>query len=157
MPGVQRHVVRVRQAPHGDVALAELNSPVYGIAPLIVDPRTPHTGQRLRLAGWGSLSSTHPVPASHLQVGTVAITGRSDTTLAVAGRSPRSDTSACTYDSGAPYFHPLGRRTGLLVAVESHGPDCPHAGPETIARVDNLTHWIHRQIARGLAHPATAG
>jgi len=48
--------------------------------------------------------------------------------IAVVGSYPAADTSACLYDSGAPYF--------------STGPDCPHSNAETTARVDNITEWI---------------
>jgi hypothetical protein len=93
------------------------------------------------MAGWGSLTAANPTPATHLQTGRFRVTSVAATTVGVTGYAPERDTSACTYDSGAPYFV---RRHGVaaLVSVESGGPDCPHALEETTARVDVLGAWI---------------
>lgn len=64
------------------------------------------------------------------------------TTITVVGYYPAADTSACLYDSGAPYFTTPKRAAPLLVSVESNGPDCPHTSPETTARADTITKWI---------------
>jgi hypothetical protein len=77
-----------------------------------------------------------------LVTGQVKIQTVAPTTIAVVGYQPEPDTSACLYDSGAPYFTtPIAGRP-LLVAVESNGPDCPHSDPETTARVDTLINAI---------------
>jgi hypothetical protein len=60
----------------------------------------------------------------------------------VVGYAPARSTSACLYDSGAPYFTtPAGARPHL-VSVESNGPNCPHTSAETTARTDNIAAWI---------------
>jgi hypothetical protein len=64
----------------------------------------------------------------------------------VAGYSPRADTSACAYDSGAPYFTVPRAALPVLVSVESNGPDCPHTGPETTSRVDTVVPWIRSVV-----------
>jgi hypothetical protein len=118
-----------------------LDAPVTTVEPLTPTHTAPKTGQQLTLAGWGSKTATktgtNPKPATRLQQGTVTIAKVDATTVGVRGTAPEATTSACTYDSGAPYF------TGTqLVALESTGPDCPHAGIETTSRTDILTNWL---------------
>ena len=95
----------------------------------------PSVGQLLTLAGWGSLTSVNPAPSTKLQQGTVKVGQVATATLGVQGVAPTSTTSACVYDSGAPYFVAAGSG-GQLVSVESTGPDCPHNHLETTSRVD---------------------
>ena len=140
-------VVDVRQAGVNDIALAKLSAPVTDIAPLTIATTAPRVGEPLELAGWGATSSTNPTPSTHLNLGTVQVDAVAATTADVNGIAPHPDTSACLYDSGAPYFLPLGTRHGMLVSVESNGPDCPHTTPETTSRVDVIAAWIKQQIA----------
>lgn len=135
-------VVEVVQSPSNDIALARLASPVYDVAPLDLGPVQPGVGQILRIAGWGSLTSANPVPATHLQTGQVQIASVADATLGVVGYAPLSTTSACPYDSGAPYFFEPAYGRPVLVAVESDGPNCPHNTEETTSRVDTALPWI---------------
>lgn len=139
--GTTRTGTRVLQSAANDVALLELDRPVSGITPLTVNRLAPATGQRLTLAGWGATTAKNPVPSSKLQQGTVQIATVGGTTLGVRGVAPSADTSACVYDSGAPYFIPAGSG-GQLVSVETTGPDCPHATAETTSRVDVIAEWI---------------
>ncbi|MBB4687173.1 S1 family peptidase [Amycolatopsis jiangsuensis] len=139
--GVTRKVTQVLQAGPNDVALAQLDSPVTEVTPLTVNKLVPGAGQRLTLAGWGSLTATNPTPSTKLQQGEVQISSVSATTATVHGVSPAASTSACAYDSGAPYFVPSGSG-GQLISVETNGPDCPHTSPETTSRVDVLADWI---------------
>ncbi|WP_275408688.1 S1 family peptidase [Actinocatenispora rupis] len=135
-------VVDVRQYPNSDVALAKLASPVTDITPIRLARTAPVTGATLRLAGWGA-TSADGAPATHMQYGDVTVTKRTQYTVLVEGAKPSSDTSACSYDSGAPYF----RRTAtgpVLVSVESDGPGCPHTGAETTSRIDTIASWIDR-------------
>ncbi|RSM38764.1 esterase [Amycolatopsis balhimycina DSM 5908] len=138
--GIARKATEVIQSPQNDVALLHLDSPVTTIPPLPLSHATPRVGEQLTLAGWGSLTSENPKPATHLQQGTVAIANIAPTTLGVRGAAPDITTSACTYDSGAPYF-----TEGALVALEATGPGCPHAGIETTSRTDVLTDWIKKK------------
>jgi secreted trypsin-like serine protease len=139
-PGEVRSITRVQQASNIDIALARLDMPVSDVTPLALNKTTPATGSLLTLAGWGATSSVNPTPSTNLNLGTVKISSVGSTTIAVKGYSPSRYTSACVYDSGAPYF-----TTGaapLLVSVESTGPNCPHNRAETTARVDTVAAWI---------------
>ena len=139
--GVTRKVTDVLQAGTNDISLAKLDSPVTGIAPLTVQRDAPTVGQNVTLAGWGSLSSTDAKPSTKLQQGSMAVSQVAATTAGVIGVQPSDTTSACLYDSGAPYFVP-NETSGELVSVESDGPDCPHSTPETTARADVIAEWI---------------
>jgi secreted trypsin-like serine protease len=137
--GQTRHVVLVKQSPTNDIALARLDAPVSGITPLVLASRAPARGQLLNFAGWGATTSTGSW-SDQLNWGRVAVTGVSTTLITVVGKSPGRDTSACPYDSGAPYFFtPAGGRP-TVVSVESTGPACPHTTPETTARVNSA--WV---------------
>jgi hypothetical protein len=151
--GVVRRIVTVRQAPGGaDVALAYLDRPVGGIRPVPLGTAAPRVGEVVRLAGWGATTATG-APADQLRTGLFTVSTLARTTVAVVGRSPAADTSACPYDSGAPYFRET--RTGpQLVSVESTGPDCPHRGAETTYRADVLVGWVR---ATQRVAPSVAG
>ncbi|ADJ41882.1 esterase [Amycolatopsis mediterranei S699] len=140
--GIARKATEVLQAKENDVALVRLDSPVTTVTPLTVTRAAPKVGQQLTLAGWGSLTSSDPKPATRLQEGTVAVAKVDPTTLGVRGAAPEITTSACTYDSGAPYFS-----GNELVAVEATGPDCPHAGIETTSRADVIADWTATHTA----------
>jgi secreted trypsin-like serine protease len=143
-PGESRDVVEVRQAPNGaDIALARLSAPVTDVAPLPLNTQRPAVGQVLTIAGWGATSSVAPQPSPQLYSGQVRITAVASTTVLVTGYAPARDTSACLYDSGAPY---VAGSPARLVSVESTGPNCPHTQNETTARVDPLVAWM-RSIA----------
>ena len=142
--GVARKVTSVVQAAESDIALARLDTPVTTVTPLTVDRVTPSVGQELTLAGWGALGKTNPAPSKKLQQGTVQVATVAATTLGVRGVSPVATTSACAYDSGAPYFIPAGSG-GQLVSVEATGPGCPHSGVETTSRADVIANWLAAQ------------
>src|SRR3954469_17950335 len=143
-PGETRDVVEVRQAPNGaDVALARLSAPVTDVTPLAMNTQRPAVGHILTVAGWGATSSVAPQPSPQLYSGQVRITSVAATTVLVTGYAPARDTSACLYDSGAPYIASSPPR---LVSVESTGPNCPHSQNETTARVDPLVAWA-RSVA----------
>lgn len=136
-------IVDVRQAPNQrDIALAKLATPVTDVKPIPTSTAAPTVGETLRLAGWGATSANGD-PETHLQTGqfTVSALAANDI-LNVTGKSPAGDTSACPYDSGAPYFLEHADGSAVLVSVESNGPDCPHASAEDTTRVDTLTNWI---------------
>jgi secreted trypsin-like serine protease len=138
------HVIRVTdvwQSPVDDVALARLAAPVRDIRPVSIAARQPRTGDILRMVGWGSLTAENPTPATHLQTGRFRVISVSATAVGVTGYAPERDTSACPYDSGAPYFV-QHHGVAALVSVESGGPDCPHALEEATARVEVLVPWI---------------
>ncbi|QKV77055.1 trypsin-like serine protease [Amycolatopsis sp. Hca4] len=140
-PGETRNVVTVFQSSVNDIAIATLDADVTTITPLTVNRVTPSVGQLLTLAGWGSLTAVNPAPSTKLQQGTVKVGQVATATLGVQGVAPTSTTSACVYDSGAPYFV-AGGSGGQLVSVESTGPDCPHSQLETTSRVDVIANWI---------------
>lgn len=136
-------VVADYQSPINDVAVAKLATPVYDIAPVALGGRAPQIGQVLRITGWGALDSSATAPATHLQTGQVKISTIDSTTLGVVGYLPEPTTSACPWDSGAPYFADPVRGPVRLLSVESTGPDCPHDQVETTARVDTQIGWIY--------------
>ena len=144
--GITRKVTDVLQAGTNDISLAKLDSPVTEIAPLTVKRDAPTTGLQVTLAGWGSLSSTDAKPSTKMQQGTLQVSQVDATTIGVTGVAPKNTTSACLYDSGAPYFVP-NETSGELVSVESTGPDCPHSTPETTARADVIADWICEHTA----------
>ncbi|MGW7532616.1 S1 family peptidase [Amycolatopsis sp. NPDC054798] len=135
--GVQRKVTEVLQAGPNDVALAKLDSPVSEVKPLTVNHLVPGVGQQVTLAGWGSRTAQNPVPSKQLQQGTMKISSVGGTTVGIRGVAPSASTSACTYDTGAPYF-----TDGKLFSIENNGPDCPHTAAETTSRIDVIAEWI---------------
>jgi secreted trypsin-like serine protease len=144
-PGESRRVVYVRQSATNDIALAQLSAPVTDVAPLRLPTTKPAVGQLLTLAGWGATSSTNPAPSSQLRTGVVRVTSVGSSTVLVTGYSPSRDTSACLYDSGAPYLRSV---SGVLrlVSVESTGPNCPHTANETTSRVDVVAGWVRTVV-----------
>jgi secreted trypsin-like serine protease len=139
--GEVRSVTFVRQAATADIALAQLSAPVTDVAPLPVSAAKPLAGQLLTIAGWGATSSTNPTPSTRLTLGQVKVKTVKASTLGVVGYFPAKDTSACLYDSGAPYFSTASGKVAL-VSVESDGPACPHITAETTYRVDPLVGWM---------------
>jgi secreted trypsin-like serine protease len=141
-PGEIRNVISVQQSSKTDIAVAELSAPVTDVAPLGLSDTKPAPGRVLTIAGWGATSSINPTPGTQLFTGQVKIQTVTPATVTVVGYRPAADTSACLYDSGAPYFTTTHHRAARLVSVESNGPDCPHTAPETTARVDTVATWI---------------
>jgi secreted trypsin-like serine protease len=144
--GQVRTVVAVRQSPTNDIALAKLHRAVHGIRPLALATSPPRADDVLRLTGYGALNSDVIVPSTILQTGQVKVVSVEDSTIGVTGFAPARDTSACVFDSGAPYFVERRFRAPRLVSVENTGPDCPHADVEVTARVDNIVDWIRSVI-----------
>lgn len=145
-PGEVRSVVSVQQSTRNDIALAQLSAPVTDVVPLALSTTRPPVGQLLTLAGWGATSSVNPTPSTQLNLGVVKVSGLTSTLAYVVASSPATATSACLYDSGAPYFRTPVGAAPRLVSVESTGPDCPHSSPETTARVDVVAGWIARVV-----------
>ena len=144
--GHTRHVVEVRQSPTEDVALIKLDRPVNAVSPIRLARRAPHAGEVLRLTGWGSVDAEADLShrPDRLQTGLVRVSEFTETEVLVHGFGP-APTSACPYDSGAPYFR---ERFGspVLVGTEITGPDCPHDQNETTARIDTIADWILDQV-----------
>lgn len=140
-------VTEVRQSSRGDVALAKVATAITDVAPLPLNTTAPKTGWILRMTGWGATSSVDPTPVTHLQTGQVRVTRVTGRTVLVTGYAPAADTSACLYDSGAPYFLEHADGSAELVSVESTGPDCPHASQETTARIDTIAGWMSQTVA----------
>ena len=148
-PGEVRNVTWIQQSSSTDIAVAKLSAPVSDVTPLGLSKVKPSTGTLLTLAGWGATSSVNPTPSTQLILGVVKISSVRSSTVNVNGYAPYADTSACLYDSGAPYFTKPATGAPLLVSVESNGPNCPHTTPETTARVDNIAPWI-KTVVTGL-------
>jgi secreted trypsin-like serine protease len=139
--GVTRTVVWVEQSRTNDIAVARLDAPVDGIAPPRLGTAAPAAGNVLAFAGWGATTSTGP-PSAQLYWGQVKVGAVRATTVLVTGYRPAATTSACPYDSGAPYVATSSTGAATLVSVESTGPACPHRAQETTARVDVVAGWV---------------
>ncbi|MCW2740512.1 MAG: Secreted esterase [Blastococcus sp.] len=139
--GVTRTVVWVEQSGVNDIAVARLNAPVDGIAPPRLTTGPPGVGGILTVAGWGATTSTGG-PSAQLYSGQVRVNAVRTTTVLVTGYRPSATTSACPYDSGAPYLATSSTGAVTLVSVESTGPTCPHRLAETTSRVDVVAGWV---------------
>lgn len=137
--GVTRTVEWVEQSPTNDIAVARLDAPVEGITPVTVRADAPLRGQVLSFAGWGATSSSGTW-SDQLYWGQVKVNRVQRVTALVRGHWPAPDTSACPYDSGAPYV--TTAPMPVLVAVEKGGPACPHRTNETTSRVDVVADWM---------------
>ena len=137
--GVTRSVVWVEQSAGNDIAVARLDAPVDGIAPVPLGTTKPAKGQVLSFAGWGA-TTRGGTWSDQLYWGQVKVSTVRATTVLVKGHWPAPDTSACQYDSGAPYV--TDGPSPVLVSVESDGPTCPHRLQETTARVDAVAGWV---------------
>jgi secreted trypsin-like serine protease len=136
-------VDRVLQNSREDVALGHLATAVP-ITPLPLSPVAPKAGQILRITGWGATSSVNPTPVTWLQTGQVKIKRVANTSVYVVGYLPSLTTSACLWDSGAPYFSEASNGAPALVSVEVDGPNCPHSQEETTAGIDKIADWIRQ-------------
>ena len=130
------NVVTVAQADGTDIAVAQLDQPIFDVAPIPLARTGPAVGDVLRITGFGATDSVDPMPSTILRTGQVQVSSVTDTTVGVHGYRPLPTTSACLYDSGAPYFRERPHRPPVLVSVEQDGPDCPHDQEETTSRVD---------------------
>jgi secreted trypsin-like serine protease len=145
--GREVEVVDAYQADGADVALARLADAVTDIAPIRLATEPPAVGEVLRLTGFGLTADGEPAPATWLQTGQFTVDAVGDAMIETSGRAPRPDTSPCLHDSGGPYFRAGPDGTFVLAAVVSTGPDCPHPGPDSSARTDNLGNWIAGTMA----------
>lgn len=139
-------VVDVRQSKVNDLALAELARPVTDVTPIALSTGAPRVGEIVALDGWGA-DTADTGPSDHPRLGGFRVDRVDGLTLSVTGLVPLPTTSACPYDSGAPYFTPTGLATGTLVGVENGGPACPHHELDAAARPDIQLDWIRQQIA----------
>lgn len=148
--GTTVEVVNVVQNPDTDVALAELADPVESVEPLGIRTEAPEQGDSVVLAGWGaddgSADLTHR--PDRLQTADFQVTRITGTELSIEATGPDLLTSACAFDSGAPFFSDDDEP--LLVATEISGPTCPHSSEETTARADVLVDWIGAQTGEPL-------
>jgi hypothetical protein len=145
--GTTVDVVSVVQNPDTDVALAQLAEPVEDVEPLRIGDEVPEPGDVVRLAGWGSTDGVADVThqPDHLQTAEYTVTRVTGIQLFIEATGPDTLTSACPFDSGAPYFR---ERDGdpELVATEITGPACPHSSEETTARTDVMRDWIAAHV-----------
>lgn len=139
-------VVAVRQSPTNDLALVKLAEPIVDIKPISLSTAAPAVGDSLRLTGYGATTGDKPVAVTRLQTGEFTVTSIDSTTVGMTGKAPESTTSACPFDSGAPYFVEDAQGAATLVSVEMDGPTCPHDEEETTARVDVVVPWIDSVI-----------
>lgn len=144
--GVNRKVVSVLQSSTADIALAKLGHRVR-TPPALISRKAPTKGEILTMAGWGATSNVNPQPSTQMWWGQMKVSSFTSNTVGVHGYYPHANTSACLYDSGAPYFTgPYRHSPPVIYATESNGPACPHDKTETTARADDLYRWIKRHV-----------
>ena len=148
--GVEAKVVEVRQQGHADVSLARLDQAIPGITPLQISRKKPAVGSKVRLVGFGQTTASEKSVTDRLQTGQFKVSSVGSLEMGLVGTKPRSNTSPCPHDSGGPYFTESANGTPVVVAVVSHGPTCPHTGPDTGARVDAISSWILSVIKNDL-------
>jgi secreted trypsin-like serine protease len=152
--GHQANVIAVRQSSTADVALARIDTAVTDIRPMKIARTRPHVGESVRLTGFGQTTVTRTTLPQRLQTGRFTISSVAKLAVGMVGTSPKSDTSPCPHDSGGPYFTQAADGTATVVGVVSHGPDCPHTGPDTAARIDAVASWIQSVIGSDLTTPS---
>ncbi|RSM48076.1 trypsin [Actinoplanes sp. ATCC 53533] len=146
-------VIAVRQSPSTDVSLAKLDKPITDIAPAQLSRKAPKIGTIVRLAGYGRTVDDDPSSvATHLQTGQFKVASLTRGYIGMTGQAPRRNTSACSQDSGGPYFTQRGD-TAVLVSVVSTGPSCPHKDVDQSGRIDPIVGWITGIV--GKPAPAT--
>ncbi len=138
-------VVAVRQSATADVSLARLEKPILDVRPIRVGTQPPEIGAILRVTGYGSVTSTNPVPSTRLRTGQLTVVSVDDSVIGLHGYAPQPNTTPCPYDSGGPYFAER-KGTPILAGVVSNGPSCPHTETENAARTDNIAPWIRSVI-----------
>ncbi len=146
--GHEIKIVAVRQSPTADVALAKLETPIRDVKPIRVGRTAPAIDSVVRLTGYGSTTSTSPVPVTRLRTGQMTVVSLSDAVTGMRGHAPQANTTPCPYDSGAPFFLEKRSARPILVAVVSNGPSCPHTSVESAARTDNIADWIFDVVGR---------
>jgi secreted trypsin-like serine protease len=151
-------VIAVRQSSTSDISLAKLDQAITDVRPLQLAQAKPQLGETVRLTGFGQLTASNLHLPQQLHTGEFHVSAVGAQTIDMVGFSPRLNTSPCPHDSGGPYFTQGPDGTATVVGVVSHGPDCPHTGPDTASRVDAVARWIQSVIATDLvaAHPSHA-
>lgn len=140
--GVSVDVLEIFQAPDRDLALGRLAHPVEEIEPLALNDQPLAIDETVHIAGWGWTGEGEAAPGRLLYTGKFAVVEVVEDIVYVNGFAPEVDTSACAWDSGAPFFV---IRYGVphLVSIEDDGPECPHDDREMTSRIDNVVGWIN--------------
>lgn len=142
--GTNAKVVKVIGRTDRDVALAKLDKPATGIAPVALATTAPVSGESLQLAGFGR-TATEWVPARP-SVATFSVSSVNATEVSVTSANG-SDT--CLGDAGGPALRTVGDKVEV-VAINSrswqHGclavTETREGGTE--ARVDDLADWVRQ-------------
>ncbi|MDX8151495.1 serine protease [Patulibacter brassicae] len=152
-PGYRYQAGRVPAEPLNDLALAQLDRPVVGVAPLELDERVVRQGERLRLAGYGTTAPSRPIFGTLRAADVVSLSNttcrralrRRDAEqgsqlrahmLCTRGRTGPPFASGCFGDSGAPLLR-RDRGGWRIVGVDSWGLACgtDRGDPEVFVRV----------------------
>jgi hypothetical protein len=151
--GHDGNVVAVRQHGTADISLARLDRAITDIKPLRLGRAKPHVGDAVRLTGFGLTTATGSKLPTRLRTGQFRVSSVDGLEIGMTGTAPHDDTSPCPHDSGGPYFSEAANGTATVIGVVSHGPDCPHSGPDMAARVDAVASWILSVVGKDLATP----
>lgn len=149
--GHDANVVAVRQHGTADISLARLDRAITDIKPLRIGRTRPRVGDPVRLTGFGLTTATASQLPTRLRTGKFRVSSVDGLEIGMTGTSPHDDTSPCPHDSGGPYFTEAANGTATVVGVVSHGPACPHRGPDMAARVDAVASWILSVVGTDLS------
>jgi hypothetical protein len=152
--GHEVNVVGVRQQGTADVSLARLDRAVTDVKPARIGRSRPKVGQSVRLTGYGLTTANGTKLPTRLLTGEFRVSSVDRLELGMTGTAPHADTSPCPHDSGGPYFTEAADGTATVVGVVSHGPSCPHKGPDMAARIDTVSSWILSVVGADLAASA---
>jgi hypothetical protein len=164
LSGAGGHVAKVTNVvvrADRDVALARIDTPAAGVAPIPLGAGPAGDGETLSLAGYGRTESEWVPDALH--VGAFTAPSSTATTLALTGTN---GTDACRGDAGAPIFRDAGGRTAVLAVTSAswqHGcfGETTTRQGTTGARVDDIAGWIRQQAlapsAKAVGHAITLG
>ncbi|MCR6486584.1 ricin-type beta-trefoil lectin domain protein [Amycolatopsis sp. OK19-0408] len=128
-----------------NLALAQLDAPVFTVAPVALATSPVQTGETLRIAGYGRTATTW-VP-DKLSTANFTVQSSTTTTLAITA----ADATTCKGDAGGPALRETGGVTEL-VAVNAtswqHGclGETETRQGTTETRLDEITDWVRAQI-----------
>lgn len=127
-----------------DLVLAQLDAPIFTVAPVALATSPVQTGETLRIAGYGR-TATEWVP-DKLSTAPFTVQASTATTLAVT-----ADATTCKGDAGGPALRETGGVTELVaINATSWQHGCigetePRQGT-TETRLDELAGWVRAQI-----------
>ncbi|WP_031514975.1 FG-GAP-like repeat-containing protein [Streptomyces sp. NRRL F-5123] len=147
--GQVRTVVKLVPESGQDLVLAELASPVAGIAPVALSTTAPVAGEQLQVAGYGRTKDEW-VPLN-LHTGTFGVDTVAAGEIDITGQD---GAAVCKGDSGGPLLRESGGAVQLVgINSRSWGGGCFGADPSETrtgavdTRVDTVGAWVSATVA----------